>query len=293
MYHMLELTDDRSERIRYDFADYPVYIRRGKLSYYPNYAAPSHWHDDIELIAVLSGEMEYHINGQCISMQTGEGVFVNTRQMHFGGSDRHKDCEFLCVLFHPLLLCGLPAMERDFVLPLLEAPEAPYVKLQANVPWQRRILEYIREIYEKKDALPLHLQPLLWGVWSILFENQPKASLRPLAPGDDLAVMKNMVGFIQSHYAEKIGLGDIAAAGAVGQSKCCRLFAQFFSKSPMRYLSDHRLSKAMEFLRDPERSISEIALETGFGSASYFTAQFRKWTGKSPSSYRRKQHTPS
>ena len=58
----IELNDDRSEKIPYDSPDYPIYIRQGVLSHYPNYAAPSHWHDDIELIAVLDGEMDYHVN---------------------------------------------------------------------------------------------------------------------------------------------------------------------------------------------------------------------------------------
>ena len=52
----LEMRDDRSEKVRYDYTDYPIYIRRALLSSYPGYAAPTHWHDDIEFIAVLSGE---------------------------------------------------------------------------------------------------------------------------------------------------------------------------------------------------------------------------------------------
>ncbi len=59
----LEMRDDRSEKVRYDYADYPIYIRRALLSSYPGYAAPTHWHDDLEFIAVLSEEMQ----DKCIS----------------------------------------------------------------------------------------------------------------------------------------------------------------------------------------------------------------------------------
>lgn len=37
---LIELNDDRSETIQYDSPDHPIYIRRGILSRYPNYAAP-------------------------------------------------------------------------------------------------------------------------------------------------------------------------------------------------------------------------------------------------------------
>ena len=38
---LIDLRDDRSERVQYDDGVYPIYIRRGILSLYPDYAAPS------------------------------------------------------------------------------------------------------------------------------------------------------------------------------------------------------------------------------------------------------------
>lgn len=55
---LIDLRDDRSEKVQYDDPNYPIYVRDGLLSQYHNYTAPSHWHDDIELIAVLSGKMK-------------------------------------------------------------------------------------------------------------------------------------------------------------------------------------------------------------------------------------------
>ena len=102
---MTVIKEDYSEKVQYNDPDYPVYIRRNFLSTYPHYAAPSHWHEDIELIAVLSGQMKYSVNGEIIDLKEGEGIFVNSRQMHFGFSDTNAECEFLCTLFHPMLLC--------------------------------------------------------------------------------------------------------------------------------------------------------------------------------------------
>ena len=54
-------------------------------------------------------------------------------------------------------------------------------------------------------------------------------------------------------------LSDIARAGAVGQSKCCKLFHQYFSQSPIAYLIQYRLTKSVELLRDTDMSMTEIA----------------------------------
>ena len=77
------LNDDRSEKVRYNAPDYPVYIRKGLLSRYPDYKAPNHWHDDVEFIRVLSGGMKYNVNGEITELKAGGGIFVNSGQMHF------------------------------------------------------------------------------------------------------------------------------------------------------------------------------------------------------------------
>lgn len=288
---LIELKDDRSETIHYDSPSYPIYIRRGLLSRYPNYAAPSHWHDDIELIAVLDGEMRYTVNGTVIPLRCGEGILVNSRQMHFGFSDRCTECDFLCVLLHPALLCATPLYEQNFVLPIVRSDAVPYVFLDPAVGWQNSILGHIRAIYASRGlpSTPLRVQAAFASIWALLCENLPPQSAAAPLPGSDLTITRNMVGFIQQNYAQKLTLGAIAAAGAVGQSKCCKLFAQYFGQTPNVYLTRYRLNKSLPLLRRTDLPITEIALSVGFGSASYYAETFRRYFGKSPTEYRREE----
>lgn len=284
----LNLRDDRSEKVQYDSPSYPIYIRDGILSQYPNYTALSHWHDDIELIAVCSGGMQYNINGEIVDLPSGGGIFVNARQMHFGFSDTRSECEFLCVLLHPMLLCSVSGYENEFVLPVICNPAMPYVVLDPETGWQKAILEQIRHIYavRNQEASPLKVQAAFAGIWSLLYENMPRSKVLSSPQGSDLAITKNMVGFIQKYYNQKITLTDIAASGTVGQSKCCKLFTKYFNQTPIAYLTQYRLNKSIELLRNTGRSITEIALSVGFGGASYYAETFRKWIGKSPSELR-------
>lgn len=285
---LIDLKDDYSEKIHYDSSDYPIYIRRCLLSHYPNYAAPSHWHDDIELIAVLSGEMSYHVNGEIIQLQSGQGIFVNARQMHFGFSDTHSECDFICILLHPMLLCASSAFEDTFVLPIIQDNTIPYIFLNPDIRWKKEILEHIGFIHARKGlkTAPLHVQSSFFYIWSLLCENISLEKKIANPQNGDLTIMKNMVGFIQKNYARKISLADIAASGAVGQSKCCKLFANYFSQTPNGYLNQYRLNKSTELLRGTDMPVTEIALSVGFGGASYYAETFRKWLGKSPTEFR-------
>ena len=122
----VDLKDDRSEIVHYDFEDYPIYIRKALLSSYNNFEAPSHWHDDIEFLMIQSGQMQYNVNGKILTLEQGQGIFVNSRQMHYGFSESHRECEFFCILIHPMLLCTLPAYEKNFVLPLIRNNEVTF-----------------------------------------------------------------------------------------------------------------------------------------------------------------------
>ncbi len=283
----LELKDDRSEKVRYDYTDYPIYIRRALLSAYPGYAAPTHWHDDIEFIAVLSGEMQYNVNGEIVTLNENEGIFVNARQMHFGFSTDKKECDFICILLHPLMLCATYAYERDFVLPVLHNRNAAYIKLNTDILWQKTIFENIKTMYSVRSEMSavLQIQNLFLSTWLQLYENIPSES-QSKNLNADLSVLRNMIGFIQQNYMGKITLTDIAASGAVGQSKCCKLFAKYIGQSPNIYLTHYRLDKSTFLLKNTDMAVTEIATTVGFNGSSYYAEAFRKWCGKSPTEYR-------
>ena len=56
----VDLMADLSEIVHYDFWDIPLYIKKGRLSYYPEKRASCHWHEDFEVILVLHGMLMCH-----------------------------------------------------------------------------------------------------------------------------------------------------------------------------------------------------------------------------------------
>lgn len=286
-----EMRDDQSERVQYDFREYPIRVRAGGLSDWPGYAAPSHFHEDLEFTVVLSGAMQYYVNAEIVRLEAGDGIFVNARQLHYGFSEEKRECEFLCVLLHPMLLCSSQAFENAFVAPLLGSPQAAYRKLRESVPWEKEILRELKHIYAVKDCptAPVKIQLSFLKIWDLLLDNLRPDSGEKHAPPVELTVLKNIVGFIQKNYAEKLLLADIAAAGAVGQSKCCKLFGKYFHQTPGAYLTQYRLNRSLPLLQDTSLSVTEIAYAVGFSGASYYAEVFHRWAGLSPTEYRRQR----
>lgn len=94
-----------------------------------------------------------------------------------------------------------------------------------------------------------------------------------------------MTGSVMAHYAGKVRLSDVAAAGAVCRSRCCRIFRDRLNQTPNAYLTAYRLDRACDRIRGGAQ-ITEAALSSDFDSASYFSETFRKVFGLSPSRWR-------
>ena len=207
------LRADDSEEVNYNFPGFPAYIRRGLLSHYPDYSFISHWHEDLEFIVVFSGEMQYNVNGEILTLQAGEGLVVSSRQLHYGFSDEHRECDFLCVLLHPLLFCSTPAVEQAYIAPLRDAPPFAWLKLRKEQEWQQELMSLLIQMDEKsQEPHPLlALQSLGFAVWDLLFshtlgENTTEKKHVPR----QLTALKDMLHFIQVHYDDKISLEEIA-----------------------------------------------------------------------------------
>lgn len=89
------------------------------MSSFPDYRCPCHWHRDLEFIHVISGQMQYFVNGAIVTLEAGNGLVVNSSRLHYGFSPQQRQCWFTCVVVDPELLELLGADERVFVGELL------------------------------------------------------------------------------------------------------------------------------------------------------------------------------
>ena len=72
----------------------------------------------------------------------------------------------------------------------------------------------------------------------------------------------------------------------LGRSQFYRKIKALTNFSPVELLRDMRLQRARMLLASTEKSVSEIAYETGFSTPAYFTKCFRDAFGETPSDFR-------
>lgn len=287
----INVMQDASEIIRYDQMGIPLYIRRGKLSDYPDWRALCHWHEDVEFIRILKGQMNYHINGKKVLLKKDDCIMVNARQMHYGYSFNRQDCDFICILFHPQLFTGNKLLFQKYISPIMENQRMEYIYFDGLTGDGRETAALLDKIYLSKAqaaiAYELEVIGIMLTLWKRLCERCEIISMETVGEaGSDISAQKDMVSFIYQHYTERLSLSDIAAAGSMCRSKCCIIFKRYLQQSPIDFLNSYRLEVSRGFLKDTSATITQVALACGFNHLSYYSKLFLRSYGCTPREYR-------
>ena len=98
---------------------------------------------------------------------------------------------------------------------------------------------------------------------------------------------RSVARYIEENVSEQISLAELAELAQLSTFHFSRAFKQSFGMPPHRYHTSRRIERAKNLLAKLSQSVTEIALDIGFSDTSSFTAAFRKWTGRTPTEFRR------
>jgi len=94
------------------------------------------------------------------------------------------------------------------------------------------------------------------------------------------------IRLISLQYGQQLSIEGIARTLGYHRAHLTRLFKDATGLPPMQYLLKVRMKKAEELL-EGELTIAQIATSVGFNDPLFFTKQFHKWSGQSPSEFRK------
>ncbi len=102
-----------------------------------------------------------------------------------------------------------------------------------------------------------------------------------------LRTIKTTLTYIQENYKEKIYIRDLAGLIGMNEQYFCRFFKKVIGRSPMEYVNEYRIKKAIHYLKESDLTVTEICLECGYNNLGNFLREFRKYTSTTPLQYRR------
>ncbi|ASB91286.1 hypothetical protein B4090_0274 [Bacillus licheniformis] len=280
--NLKELTEHRTVEL-------PVACYETRINQNINGYIPLHWHDEIQFVLILKGVAVFQINEEKIGVQEGDGLFINSGCLHMAEEKDGSDCTYICLNVSPHFVLA-EELYSSYVQPYMFSTNLSYLFLDGNQIWANNILKAVKKINQLvKQKTPLYeidITTQLTLIWKNLIVNgfQLEYDQSERIKSNR---MKQMLNWIHLHYAEKITLEDIAKAGQLSRSECCRYFRRMLNKTPLRYVMDYRIQKSLLLLQHPETNVTEVSYQVGFNSTSYFISKFQQAMNMTPLSYKK------
>ncbi len=252
----------------------------------------AHLHSRYELYYLNRGSCSFFVGGRLFAMQEGSGILIPPGVLHSTSyRSSHAGAERTALFFREEdlnyadlrdLVGGWAKTERPSLFLLdqsfREGLEALFAAMLAE--------DRIRDCYCERMLDLRCKEVLLYLSRCALYEEDLPQELRT---GDPLVLLA--ARFIGVHYAQKLGIPELARACGCSESLLSLRFKRATGIGVHAYLQGFRLQQAASLLAQTKRSVTDIAFSCGFQSPGYFKDAFRKVYGISPRAYRRQKET--
>ena len=250
-----------------------------------------HKHLALEICIPIENDYKYIISGKSYTIVPGDIFFIPPGLLHEIECE-NEGCRFI-YLFDVSFLTHL--YEYQFLADYLKEPHILNGTAYPNLYGQIYALfmemndQYF--MYENM-VLEMAIYSKLLKAFSLLASVSPQ--FNPVRTEDDkrkdrYAKFKALINHINSHFMDEISMEW--AADYVGFSKYhfARLFKDYTDATFYDYLLHRRMQAAKLLLADTNKTVTEIAFQSGFNNLTSFTRSFKNVTGLTPSQYRMKK----
>ncbi len=251
----------------------------------------NHRHEDAhEICYLVDGQTTWWVDDEIIEVEPGDLYLTWPGEWHGGIDGAMHPCE----LYWAQIV--LPPAGRTLDLgaresrQLHEAFDALAYRRCAGSPSLRGHFQRIlQEHHEPGPMSPAIVRACLRLLcFDVLrdFERgrAPASGQRQIPPR-----IHETIQWFRRHLGDPISISDAADRAGLSSSHFRTEFRQATGFSPLDYLTQLRLREAKQLLANSTKPVTDIAFELGFTSSQYFSTVFRKYTGLTPSQFRRRR----
>lgn len=262
------------EQVRTDTAlpmRFDIYMTEGEL-------IPMHWHNSLEIIYILSGNMEVTISNHATRLFPDDFIIINSREIHA----TH------CISPTKVLLLQIPyRFLKEHI------PEYDFIRFRdSSGPFSFPGENRLKPIFDQMTVLfhdnstkgRLRLTSLLYGLLSELVSGY----MIRLNENDKTKSDKNfqrlatVMDYAEHHYDDPIGIPDGAGLLHLDESYFCRFFKKYMGQTFLDYVNSIRLRHICEDMVQTDLPLMDILDKHGFRNYKVFSKMFKDAYGMTP-----------
>lgn len=249
-------------------------------------------HDFWEFLCVDKGDVTVQADHNIFHLKKGDIIFHKPNQFHSVSTSGITAPNLVVVSF----VCSSPAMnffedkilslgerERNLLATIIsEASDAfstpldnPFTNTLTKNPIQQPGAEQIIQLSLEQFLISLYRKG----------EHQESVVMKSVKLKQDEETFQHIVTYMETHLSDSLSIEQICHDNLLGKSQLQKLFRSKCGCGIIDYFSRLKISRAKELIREKNLNFTQIADALGYTSIHYFSRQFKKITGMSPSEY--------
>ncbi|NEU32264.1 AraC family transcriptional regulator [bacterium LRH843] len=254
---------------------------------------PFHFHEWYEMVYVYSGQGTFLIDQSIQSMEKGNVFIIPANTIHQSIPDKVNPVTSTVLFFcHSFVQTRLLGDSFDFLHLFEHCIRQKKYKYTLQPSQQEEVERYLQEMDNEiqqvhlgyRHASQIHLQTMLLYLSRELTSYDVQVIHDYTGPG----WMNDVLSYIEDHFMEGVSLEALSTHGNVSTAHLSRVFKKMTGMNISEYIATKKVLKAKELLLQTEKKVTEIASICGFESMPYFHRTFKKYSGVTPSAYRKK-----
>lgn len=244
------------------------------------------WHKEIEIMLVISGEVEVCVEGSIYDLEMNDIIVINSNIGH--ASLKKKNSSVVMVLHINPAYFDLFCDENEFIKFNCNSVNKDKNSFEFKII--RELLSHMMFSMLKNNILGSfeslgHLSLISSHLMQYFYE-KTENNLNLVKYKKQQDRLKVVIDYIEERYREKICLDDIAKLINYNSSYASSFFKNYIGVNFYEYLLRVRLQSAIIELITTNKTIYNIALDNGFSDVKAFNASFKKNFNRSPNEYR-------
>ena len=214
---------------------------------------------------ILSGEGCFLRNNREIKLQSGSMFLIRPGEVTFYKADGKNPWSYIWI--------GFGGEKSDSMIGMSPFSEN---RCAADVPYLGSIFNEIKTHGNMSANPELYILSRLYEIFALMAEN---------AEGLGRDYVRRAEDFMRMNYTMPITIQGIADMIGIDRRYLCSIFAAAKGRSPKEFLTELRLGKAVELLKNGA-TVGEAARNTGYDDVFNFSKAFKKKYGTPPSTVR-------
>ncbi len=250
---------------------------------------PLHWHEALEILYPLNGDVELLMDGEQFHLPKKNLTVIESRRAHSMLVSGERAMNICVHISKEKLKNYLPDIELYQITCMPDKISDQQFPAYLEICQMMTLLTklYLLETPEVSlESEGIILQVLAHLIRHFGIRAQGKAPDSNQLLTDRI---HQILSWVETHYSDPISLSDVADQLAISREYFCRLFRQSMGITFQEYLTGLRLNHAYQDLLYTTTPVSEIMENNGFTNQKRFNASFKKLYGCTPSEVRRQE----